>query len=201
MSAVINLPVPNTPTLHLVEEKDNAPKFTAVNDFRSPPSPLGSNVTNGMRVHQSPTKPSGPRLSNVGYDSGSSSSSHNLSNWHWSPDRPTKWIYSKLAEEVRSIGRTTEALQHQPLPAIDQLRDHDGSIPPMTTSHPSVGKMERFESKYSAEASSAGVQQIDAKERKRQFSRRTKTGCRTCRRRKKKCDEAKPNCMCKLPLT
>nr|POE85575.1 putative maltose o-acetyltransferase [Quercus suber] len=33
-----------------------------------------------------------------------------------------------------------------------------------------------------------------SKKRKRQFSQRTKTGCLTCRRRKKKCDEAKPSC-------
>lgn len=32
------------------------------------------------------------------------------------------------------------------------------------------------------------------KKRKRQFSNRTKTGCLTCRRRKKKCDEGKPEC-------
>lgn len=30
--------------------------------------------------------------------------------------------------------------------------------------------------------------------RKRNFSNRTKTGCHTCRQRKKKCDEAKPEC-------
>jgi hypothetical protein len=30
--------------------------------------------------------------------------------------------------------------------------------------------------------------------RKRQFANRTKTGCKTCRRRKKKCDEAQPAC-------
>ena len=30
--------------------------------------------------------------------------------------------------------------------------------------------------------------------RKRMFSNRTKTGCRTCRRRKKKCDERHPHC-------
>jgi hypothetical protein len=28
------------------------------------------------------------------------------------------------------------------------------------------------------------------------FTNRTKTGCQTCRRRKKKCDEVKPECMC-----
>lgn len=37
--------------------------------------------------------------------------------------------------------------------------------------------------------------QGEPKRRKRQFANRTKTGCGTCRRRKKKCDEAKPECM------
>lgn len=36
--------------------------------------------------------------------------------------------------------------------------------------------------------------QSDLKKRKRNFSNRTKTGCMTCRRRKKKCDENKPEC-------
>lgn len=36
--------------------------------------------------------------------------------------------------------------------------------------------------------------QADPKKRKRNFSNRTKTGCLTCRRRKKKCDESKPEC-------
>ena len=39
----------------------------------------------------------------------------------------------------------------------------------------------------------------ELKKRKRQFANRTKTGCITCRRRKKKCDEGKPECMCSLP--
>lgn len=34
----------------------------------------------------------------------------------------------------------------------------------------------------------------DGKRRKRVFSNRTKTGCLTCRKRKKKCDEAHPEC-------
>ena len=34
----------------------------------------------------------------------------------------------------------------------------------------------------------------DRKRRKRVFSNRTKTGCLTCRKRKKKCDEARPEC-------
>ncbi|KAI1003220.1 hypothetical protein K3495_g4986 [Podosphaera aphanis] len=36
--------------------------------------------------------------------------------------------------------------------------------------------------------------QGEAKRRKRNFSNRTKTGCMTCRKRKKKCDETKPHC-------
>ena len=40
---------------------------------------------------------------------------------------------------------------------------------------------------------------IERKRRKRVFSNRTKTGCMTCRRRKKKCDEQHPEC--KSPYT
>ncbi|KAF2117859.1 hypothetical protein BDV96DRAFT_405120 [Lophiotrema nucula] len=43
------------------------------------------------------------------------------------------------------------------------------------------------------ETTRAGAQ-VDPKRRKRQFANRTKTGCGTCRRRKKKCDEGKPEC-------
>ncbi|KAK7755992.1 hypothetical protein SLS62_001934 [Diatrype stigma] len=39
-----------------------------------------------------------------------------------------------------------------------------------------------------------GAVQSDPKKRKRNFSNRTKTGCLTCRKRKKKCDESKPEC-------
>lgn len=38
------------------------------------------------------------------------------------------------------------------------------------------------------------LQQDENKKRKRNFSNRTKTGCMTCRRRKKKCDEQRPEC-------
>ena len=40
-----------------------------------------------------------------------------------------------------------------------------------------------------------GGQQGGKGQRKRVFSNRTKTGCITCRRRKKKCDEGKPECL------
>lgn len=38
---------------------------------------------------------------------------------------------------------------------------------------------------------------VSGPKRKRNFSNRTKTGCLTCRKRKKKCDEEHP--ICKLP--
>ena len=41
----------------------------------------------------------------------------------------------------------------------------------------------------------SGVE-AERKRRKRVFSNRTKTGCMTCRRRKKKCDEQHPECEC-----
>lgn len=44
-----------------------------------------------------------------------------------------------------------------------------------------------------------GAAQGDPKKRKRIFSNRTKTGCITCRRRKKKCDEGKPECLFTIP--
>ena len=48
-------------------------------------------------------------------------------------------------------------------------------------------------SAYSTERRDISTQG-DPKKRKRNFSNRTKTGCMTCRRRKKKCDEARPEC-------
>ena len=50
-----------------------------------------------------------------------------------------------------------------------------------------------FKPSSTTRVTAAGVQ-VDPKKRKRQFANRTKTGCGTCRRRKKKCDEGKPEC-------
>ncbi|KAK4214668.1 putative maltose O-acetyltransferase [Rhypophila decipiens] len=51
-----------------------------------------------------------------------------------------------------------------------------------------------YSGQYTPEQRRDGVIQSDPKKRKRNFSNRTKTGCLTCRKRKKKCDEAKPEC-------
>ena len=47
---------------------------------------------------------------------------------------------------------------------------------------------------YGAYGDNRSSQDLDRKRRKRVFSNRTKTGCMTCRRRKKKCDEQHPEC-------
>jgi hypothetical protein len=53
-----------------------------------------------------------------------------------------------------------------------------------------------YSGQYTPEPRRDGVIQSDPKKRKRNFSNRTKTGCLTCRKRKKKCDERKPECEC-----
>ncbi|KAG6000829.1 hypothetical protein E4U43_001496, partial [Claviceps pusilla] len=49
-----------------------------------------------------------------------------------------------------------------------------------------------YGSSYEGEQRQDSMLHHDPKKRKRNFSNRTKTGCFTCRRRKKKCDEQKP---------
>lgn len=48
---------------------------------------------------------------------------------------------------------------------------------------------------YGTNRSSQSGVEVDRKRRKRVFSNRTKTGCMTCRKRKKKCDEQHPECV------
>lgn len=49
-------------------------------------------------------------------------------------------------------------------------------------------------SEYGSSRANAAITEAERKRRKRVFSNRTKTGCMTCRKRKKKCDEAHPEC-------
>ena len=50
----------------------------------------------------------------------------------------------------------------------------------------------------SMKISEGSPQATGDRRRKRQFANRVKTGCVTCRRRKKKCDEGKPECVLSL---
>ncbi|KAK2612359.1 hypothetical protein QQS21_001623 [Conoideocrella luteorostrata] len=51
-----------------------------------------------------------------------------------------------------------------------------------------------YDGPYGSEQRPDTLLHHDPKKRKRNFSNRTKTGCLTCRKRKKKCDEQKPEC-------
>lgn len=81
-------------------------------------------------------------------------------------------------DHERNQGRElgTLELQYTNLPSVckDNPRERSGTVPKVTRDDQCCD-------------------QIQAKKR-RSFASRTRTGCRTCRKRKKKCDEAKPKC-------
>jgi hypothetical protein len=64
---------------------------------------------------------------------------------------------------------------------------------PTESPHAPLGGLNGSGAGGSSDPNRTDIRPIDPK-RKRQFANRTKTGCGTCRRRKKKCDEAKPEC-------
>jgi hypothetical protein len=200
-----------------------APAFTAVNGRGSPPSPRSSTITNGMSSRHSPTHHPEPGPSENEYRSGSTSSPSGASSGDSSPDSPNnKRPRSGSPPELYTKSRAMEAPQHRPLPSMDRIGQHErrwtaepqshngyqrdphdsrpmdatnGSMPPMSAPHSAMSERNGVvESASMSDMSRAGIQHIDAKKRKRMFANRTKTGCGTCRRRKKKCDEAKPEC-------
>ena len=224
MSAVLHLPVLNTQAPYMLKEKpveSFAPAFTAVNGRASPPSPPTSTTAKAMSARQSPSHYPEQRQSENEYRSDISSTSPDTSSGESSPDSPKKRRRTESIEADHSPRSGMEAPQHHPLPPIDRAGQHEqrwtaepqprsgyqemrdprpmepihASMPPMASPHAPMGEMNGVEPANMVEMNRAGVQQIDAKKRKRQFANRTKTGCGTCRRRKKKCDEAKPECM------
>jgi hypothetical protein len=221
MSAVLQLSVLNSQNPYMLKDKgveSFTSAFTAVNGRGSPPSPRESIV---LSTHQSPTQHHDQRAAEGGYQSVSPTSSSGSSSTASSPDSPNKRRRSGSPGEESSEVRGMEAPQHRPLPPIDRPNEYErrwttepqqhngyqemrdprpmepghGSMPPMAAPHASMSEPNEDEHRSSTDHSLSSVQQIDPKKRKRQFANRTKTGCGTCRRRKKKCDEAKPECM------
>ena len=87
----------------------------------------------------------------------------------------------------------SEAILREALQRDSQLHDtphRSWGVP--TRSEGDSGDGEQY-SHYSQDGTPTGSGQGNPK-RKRVFSNRTKTGCLTCRRRKKKCDEGQPQC-------
>ncbi|UJO24376.1 Putative acetyltransferase [Fulvia fulva] len=96
------------------------------------------------------------------------------------PPQPRPEVEAELAKAAQAFAATDKA----PLPA-----QHSASPP-------DDDRYDRSRSQqYTPEAGDAQAgDSSDPKKRKRNFSNRTKTGCHTCRSRKKKCDEGKPIC-------
>ncbi|KAI9850870.1 MAG: Maltose acetyltransferase [Vezdaea acicularis] len=93
---------------------------------------------------------------------------------------------------AHSDAQLAEALQResQSLDATQGKRDESFDVEDDDDSRSSAQRA----TDYASERTPGGGAQVDHKRRKRVFSNRTKTGCLTCRRRKKKCDETKPEC-------
>ncbi|KAL6707139.1 hypothetical protein ACN47E_004686 [Coniothyrium glycines] len=81
--------------------------------------------------------------------------------------------YQELQPRENRLAESTPGAAQGPTSNVTELFTHEQTI--------------------GTELARSGMQ-AEPKRRKRQFANRTKTGCGTCRRRKKKCDEAKPQC-------
>lgn len=116
---------------------------------------------------------------------------------NWSPPDSKEFVRATFESQQREANRMEPSQEHRSPPDGSQMQ---GTMDP-----------QRYAERSSTtEITRAGVQ-VDPKKRKRvsfpphnrildwpngfqQFANRTKTGCGTCRRRKKKCDEGKPEC-------
>ena len=156
----------------------------------SPPRPTAPSIGhNGERRGQPPQEPThGPEPSVTvnGTDPALSRNSHSHDD-PWSAEREGRESYQANGVHQQldpSDVRMAEALQQETrgsnTPRPWGVRgQHDEESP------------EQYGS-YSAERTSGAIQ--SGPKRKRVFSNRTKTGCLTCRKRKKKCDEMHPYC-------
>ena len=102
----------------------------------------------------------------------------------WHPDRSVQSHHSVHGSRPsNSEAQMIEVLQRDANMAEAQPRPWD---------HQPTTNGQANHDQYNHDAAS-GVTMATSK-RKRNFSNRTKTGCMTCRTRKKKCDEAQPQC-------
>lgn len=74
----------------------------------------------------------------------------------------------------------------------EALQRENGSVNRETFASPDTDEQHRQQ--YGEYGGRSALTDAERKRRKRVFSNRTKTGCMTCRKRKKKCDEQHPEC-------
>ncbi|KAF2844242.1 maltose O-acetyltransferas-like protein [Plenodomus tracheiphilus IPT5] len=101
-------------------------------------------------------------------------------------------IERRWATEPRQLPQSAyrDVQRHEPRPTESfQSRGPSNS----THSLLNVSSDANYDDEDAQDLARPGVQ-VGLNKRKRQFAYRTKTGCGTCRKRKKKCDETKPEC-------
>jgi hypothetical protein len=107
--------------------------------------------------------------------------------WYGQHHREERGAY----EQQNSAGSVPSQTEEQIGDALRRASDAEQNASPTS---PDV---DDYYGPYTPEQRRDGTMvQSDPKKRKRNFSNRTKTGCLTCRKRKKKCDETKPECEC-----
>lgn len=100
--------------------------------------------------------------------------------WH-SPtgnDRTHYWNHDRDQSETITVAQNGDQDDYDDTPPPGQVTDGTGTPP-----------------------TRPGGPVIQIAKRKRNFSNRTKTGCMTCRSRKKKCDEGRPTCKYHAPVS
>ncbi|KAJ5936988.1 acetyltransferase [Penicillium verhagenii] len=145
-------------------------------------APLNSNGVGSESVSDMESTLHGPNRSDA------HESSQVSSNGPW-PEYDTQLVsQAQRAQQIdASDAQLVDALQRE---VHSQDPSHRNMNASRTTPAPTV--QSSSSPAYSSERPNGAVQV--APKRKRVFSNRTKTGCMTCRRRKKKCDEQHPAC-------
>ncbi|KAJ4146893.1 hypothetical protein LMH87_001452 [Akanthomyces muscarius] len=114
-----------------------------------------------------------------------SNGNHHQSEAHMSTAQAPALQDQAPLRPVPTHGSTERLVQSQPAEQVDHAS---------ATSRNDSRAVVQDRASTDPEQGSGTVVPPDPRKRKRLFSRRTKTGCLTCRARKKKCDEAKPIC-------
>ncbi|KAJ6440415.1 rhamnolipids biosynthesis 3-oxoacyl-reductase [Purpureocillium lavendulum] len=112
-------------------------------------------------------------------------------------EKESSWRDDKASYEAQQDS-STPVQDHTEEQIGDALRRATGQMDHSDYSQTSPDAEDRsiaaYGSPYGGDHRQDSILQHDPKKRKRNFSNRTKTGCLTCRKRKKKCDEQKPEC-------
>lgn len=106
---------------------------------------------------------------------------------HQTPDGRTPADSQSMAHKLSPEDQLREALQRD-AQGVDSQGAYTGTSP-----GDEDDRSVSYQGGYAPERMPLQMNP-DHKKRKRNFSNRTKTGCMTCRRRKKKCDETRPEC-------